>query len=313
MPRQLQGAQALMERMKTIAPIEKGGTGASTAAEAVQNLGGLSKDMIGQVGGMAQADQRGFIPSSILESMGLTIGYAITGPSSLVLGQTSIFRITNYNMLYPVSVSVSVGSYTLVGDEIHVLAPAVGTELTLTVGSRDLVLPLVDGGVEDPVILFPIEQTQVSAGSTFYTSEFIAGVATYSDWVEVSETEIIAAFPDGSAAVVCEGRCGEAGSVVLNVNGQNYGFGTSLTEREILRSQAATITITRSGTGSVRYRWVFPSSEHIATDWQIATDINFTNIVQESLNDMVNLTSWYVDMAPGDYYLRTKFHSSTFV
>lgn len=31
---------------------------------------------------------------------------------------------------------------------------------------------------------------------------------------------------------------------------------------------------------------------HESSDWQIATDAGFTNIVQESLNDTVNLTTW---------------------
>lgn len=33
---------------------------------------------------------------------------------------------------------------------------------------------------------------------------------------------------------------------------------------------------------------------HFSTDWEIATDVSFTNIVASSYNDEVNLTSWFV-------------------
>jgi hypothetical protein len=47
---------------------------------------------------------------------------------------------------------------------------------------------------------------------------------------------------------------------------------------------------------------------HISTSWQLATDLAFTNIVQESLNDTVNLTNWTVSNLTKNttYFVRCK-------
>jgi len=59
-----------------------------------------------------------------------------------------------------------------------------------------------------------------------------------------------------------------------------------------------------------------PSDTHVSTDWQIATDAAFTNIVYESLDDASNLTS--LDVPAGNlqdgtttYYVRVRHTGST--
>lgn len=49
---------------------------------------------------------------------------------------------------------------------------------------------------------------------------------------------------------------------------------------------------------------------HQSTDWQVATDVGFTNIVAQSLNDTLNLTSWQVtpQLTTGQtYYARVRY------
>lgn len=48
---------------------------------------------------------------------------------------------------------------------------------------------------------------------------------------------------------------------------------------------------------------------HHSTDWELATDILFTNIVQQSLNDQVNLLNWTLSGLSRSvkYYARVKF------
>ena len=67
-----------------------------------------------------------------------------------------------------------------------------------------------------------------------------------------------------------------------------------------------TPTITTSG-----YNFVGGSETNISTDWEIATDSGFTNIVKSSLADTVNLTSW-TPTALNDmtgYYVRARHKS----
>lgn len=50
-------------------------------------------------------------------------------------------------------------------------------------------------------------------------------------------------------------------------------------------------------------------STHESTDWQIADDIGFTNIINESLDDATNLTSYTVNSLPGatTLYIRVRY------
>jgi hypothetical protein len=51
---------------------------------------------------------------------------------------------------------------------------------------------------------------------------------------------------------------------------------------------------------------------HVSTDWQIASDIAFTNIVAQSLLDTTNKTTWVANglLANTQYYVRARFKSS---
>ena len=55
-------------------------------------------------------------------------------------------------------------------------------------------------------------------------------------------------------------------------------------------------------------------SYHEGTDWQLATDPGFVNIVQSVTNNSVNRTSWQVtDLLPGtDYYVRCRHKGTTY-
>ena len=51
-----------------------------------------------------------------------------------------------------------------------------------------------------------------------------------------------------------------------------------------------------------------PGVVHESTDWQIASDINFTNIIHESLNNQIDLLSYATILqTPGPYYGRSRF------
>lgn len=56
----------------------------------------------------------------------------------------------------------------------------------------------------------------------------------------------------------------------------------------------------------------FNESMHHGSDWQLATDITFNNIVQQSLNDTVEKTHWSIfDLLPGNtYYIRVRYKNA---
>ena len=50
--------------------------------------------------------------------------------------------------------------------------------------------------------------------------------------------------------------------------------------------------------------------DHVSTDWELATDALFTNIVQQSIGDTVNLNSWIINGLTEDqvYYVRVRYN-----
>ncbi len=55
-----------------------------------------------------------------------------------------------------------------------------------------------------------------------------------------------------------------------------------------------------------------PNITYTSTNWELATDSGFTNIVQQSLNDTVNQTSWSISGLTGGttYYVRIQYNGS---
>lgn len=309
--RQLQGPYGPIGKVNGIAPITKGGTGASSAAEAVSNLGGISTDSLGKPLGPIKADDQGRLPYTLLVNAGLLVGYSLEGPTNLVNGQTSIYRLTNWSTDTSVAVGVSAGSAVIVGDELHVTAPATGTSVTLSLGDRQIILPVLTPGSQLPVIISPVANSENPAQVTFKTAPFSVAAETYSDWVDVTTTgTTTVSVPTNAIGIEIEGRRGDAGAAYMTLSGNNYQLGVSTTRRRIDFVGQATLSILVNGTGSLKYRWVVSSATHTATDWEVSTDPSFSSLVTQSLNDTVNKTEWSTALALGSYYVRVRFYAT---
>ena len=311
MPRQLLNRKAPIGKMNAVAPIAKGGTGASSSFGAVQNLGGIPTSQIGQAGGLLKADSRGYLPISVLREAGFVVGYAVEGPTHLVHNQTSVFRLTNYNSLNPITVSSDVGEVVLVGKEIHVTAPETGSQMTIMIGERELVMQVVPFGPLAPEIVYPSNQTEIRNKTTVYAKPFQSLPDLYSEWETITETTgVLVSIPDGVVAIEVEGRRGVSGAAYVELGTKTYQFGVATTNRRLERITESSIKFWINGSGKLRYRWVYPASRHVATDWEIANDADFTVVLRRSTYDMVNLTAWEVDLPPGEYFIRTRFHGA---
>lgn len=297
--------------MTAIATISQGGTGATTPDAAVAALGGLSRSLIGKPSGLLQADSRGYFPISILTEHGFSVGYALEGPSRLVHGETSTFFITNYNSLESPVISVDVGSVTVREDEFDITAPLTGSAVTLTLGERTITLPVVPFAPLKPEIVSPGNDGEVQETVTVITHPFESANELYGDWMEIHDNTTVH-FPEKSVAIELRGRRGVSGVCYLSLEGSSYTCGISETRRKVERGQATQGTLVVSGTAALRCRFVFPSAKHIATDWEIAMDPDFKNLVAQSLYDTTHLTQWTVKLGLGAYYLRTRFYGESF-
>jgi len=308
--RQLQGPYGPIGKVNGIAPITKGGTGASSAAEAVSNLGGISTDSLGKPLGPIKADDQGRLPYTLLVNAGLLVGYSLEGPTNLVNGQTSIYRLTNWSTDTSVAVGVSAGSAVIVGDELHVTAPATGTSVTLSLGDRQIILPILTPGSQLPVIISPVANSENPGTVTFMTAPFSVAAETYSDWTDVTASgTTTVSVPSNAIGIEIEGRRGDAGAAYMTLSDRNYQLGISTTRRRVDFSGQATLSILINGTGSMKYRWVVSSATHASTDWEVATDAAFSSIVVQSMNDALNKTSWAITLQSGSYFVRARFNA----
>lgn len=309
--RQLQGPLGPLGKVTGVAPISQGGTGGTTPYDATVNLNGVSVSKFNQPNGPVQADEKGLFPIGLLTAAGLAIGYTLDGPTNLVNGQTSVFRLTNWSNTANVAVGISAGSVTLTNDELTVLAPATGTSVTLSLGDRQVILPVITAGSQIPVIVSPEANSENPAQVTFKTAPFSVAAETYSGWTAISTTGTTSvSIPSNAIGVEIEGRRGDAGAAYLTLSGNNYQLGVSTTRRRIDFVGQATLSILVNGTGSLKYRWVVSSATHTATDWEVSTDPSFSSLVTQSLNDTVNKTEWSTALALGSYYVRVRFYAT---
>lgn len=309
--RQLQAQHGPLGKVNGIAPIAKGGTGATTPEEAAVNLKAVPLSKIGQPGGPIQADSQGHLPIELLVATGKVIGYTIEGPDHLVNGEMSIYRFTNWETGAAVSVSVSAGTVEQVDDELHITAPSTGTSVQLTVADRVITLPVAPLGARAPIIITPTEGSENPAAVTFSTAPFAMASETYSDWTSVTAAGTTSvSIPSTAIAIEIEGRKGDLGQAYMLVAGRNCQLGVSTARRREAFTGQSTLSLILSGTGTMKYRWVYSSATHVSTDWQVATDSSFTNIVKQSLADTVNKTQWSTQLTNGNYFVRARFTAS---
>ena len=307
MLRQTQGALPPYPGATVIAPLNKGGTKASTPEDAVKSLGGIHKSKLGVVNGILKGDHAGKIPKEILGDQ-TAFGYSLDGPLSLVHGEIADYFITNFSSTRPVIVSVDAGSVSIVDEDIiRVQAPTSGSEVKLTIGSRTITIPLAPAGPARP----GLETTSANnATRIFYSTEFRGEPLGFGDWQTANDGTNSISVPAGTYSVDIRGQRAASGVAKLTMNGVDYSCGVAKTNRRIQLIDGAPVTITVSGSGSLQYRFISTPLKHYSTDWEIATDEGFTNIVKSSYNDTVNKLSWEVTLPSGNYYLRFRHKGS---
>ena len=89
-------------------------------------------------------------------------------------------------------------------------------------------------------------------------------------------------------------------SVALTADGTRLAVGASGKENGAIDNSGAV--------------YLYDISLHTSTDWQLSDTPDFSNILQESLVDTVNLTSWYgTDLQVSkDYYIRCRYNGSLY-
>lgn len=209
----------------------QGGLGTTTAQSAKVALNAIPIEDIDMPDGVVGLDSEGRIAASLIPELGVT-QIAVKGPTSVFVGQTVQYKITNYDMFTLYALEVISGSVSRIRDTIYYTAPTNAQPGGFTLNGRSIRPTIKPPGPVTPSITSPVNNA--------------VSVAT------------------------------------------SYAFTSSA------------------------FQQIGDASTHQSSDWQIATDIDFTNVVKSAINDTVNKTNWPVTGLTSNtaYFARVR-HLST--
>lgn len=180
---------------QTVRSIATGGTGATSLADAIGDLGGVSKEVLNQPGGLAVAGQNGLVdPANIPDSM--VVGTTLALRTALTAGSQAQLEITNYDMAatYRLDIQPNCPIFRS-GNSIFFTPPANGVytiqvnskKFYYTVGTQKPTKPAIayptaaQSGLSDQILMvgtvyadvggvpFQKARWQISASATFAT------------------------------------------------------------------------------------------------------------------------------------------------
>jgi len=319
MARQNQDAFGHVRQLSTITPINQGGTSASTKEQAVINLQGIDRRKIDQPLGIAGADAMGYLDRKYLEGTGLSAGVAIEGPAYLVKPaqgtRTSRLFVSNIHSLAYPTITVDhpdvEASMVLNWPYVEFTLPSTGTALTFAVNGRSLTIPLVEEGVEAPRLkLLPDSEHP----SVFYleASKFRSlghSDLTPASWITLPNGETTLHLDDTVHTLILEARKGQNGHLSFSSGEGLFTFPSSLASLELHPDTAQTLKLTALN-ASAQYALLTNTLVHTETDWQIAMDEDFTNLIIDEQSDTLHLTQLPVNLPEASFYARVRYRST---
>lgn len=157
-------------------PIEQGGTGATTAPQARQNLGALSVDRIGQPLGIVPLNANGKIPTQYLPPGDIN-SLSITGPLTVVIGGSIGYHVTDYDLDTTYTVTSSTGDIfqdPKAKPDIFFYLPNVLTSdnpnTGFTVNGVFYSIEVTPEVISTPVITSPIDNATLTVNTVLVTS-----------------------------------------------------------------------------------------------------------------------------------------------
>lgn len=160
--RHQQSRAAFVGEIRTEVTLDKGGSSATTAQAAVENIGGLHVSVIGTPNGVLGLDPRGKIP----KENDPRIFDTISGPKTLTAGSTGSYEITNYDSKRTYVITSDDGTVSRSNAFIS-FTPYSGllTDVaSFEINNRLVTIPLNSGvaPIAKPVIVSPVGNAVVS-------------------------------------------------------------------------------------------------------------------------------------------------------
>lgn len=267
----------------------------------------------------------------------------ISGNLTIYIGQTTTLTITNYDSATAYSVSASLGAASVSGNTItYIAGEAAGTAvLTVTADSatRDVSITVLAAGIATPTNTSPINGAVDQAGN-------ITLVASVFDWVGLADTHASTdwevATDSGFTTIVKSSTADSSNKTSISFTGLTlstlyywrvkyhgaarssvWSTPTTFTTITAGVSQPTNTSPADAATGQMgsvaltasAFGWVGVSTTHLSSDWEVATDSDFTTVVASSAADETNKTSWTVTglSVSTTYYWRVRYKGANSV
>lgn len=323
MPRQLQDGFGCVRPLSVITPIARGGTAADNAPQAVTNLGGISRTKIDVPNGVAGADQDGYLKMKYLEAIGLFSGISLEGPTKLVRSKPGapnrpIYYVTNYHS--PSTPVVNCATQQVMDSMVFDWpffsfdVPETGTEVVLNINGRDYAFPLVDDAIERPSILLKSGTTIPNAGlirASKYRTTGWTYIGDETNWTTLTEGEVEIPFVETYRSILVYGRAGTEGLIEVSDGEDVLVFPSAQIMMTIEPDYTGTVKILRRNATEGKYAILNNTMKQGATNWEIATDFNFNNVVLSETSAGAHKSSLPIALADGVYYARVQYQAGT--
>lgn len=235
MPRVLTSPSAGSTIVKPL-NISEGGTGATTAPSALNNLGAIPANKLDAPNGVASLDSQSKLNPSVLPVNEVSL-IAISGPSSLVVGQPGTFVITNFNVFTNYQVIAISGSVSRTGDTITYTAPGASGTSGFTINGKTVNVTVNAIQPNQPTISSPTNgSTNRDANVTVTSSAFSMNFGTdthfSTDWqlsTDAGFNNIVSSSSDDAVNKISWTVTGLTANTVYYVRarhkGTTYGYG----------------------------------------------------------------------------------------
>lgn len=310
--------------------IQGGGTEAKDYTTALNKLGGFSRDHVGEPDNLIPLDN-GKIDAQYIRDVNIS-NISIDGPLQLPINETAIYFITNYNSFANYTASCTVGEVKLNEGFVEYTAPPIPGNCGFTVNDRFFEIVATGSAIQRPIIIDPAVNQEVGIDYVFRASTYrvlnTPEPHTESDW-EISDTPdfsniLYSSYGKTQLTTWTQSDIEVDKILFIRVRYRSENLTSLWSEAVSFRSfTSRIIKPTVSGivipgfpnhslaVTSSAFEYIGTGTEqHISTDWQVATDISFTNIVGSATEDSVNKLSYtFNNLTPSTmFYFRSRYH-----
>lgn len=321
----------------TVVAVEDGGTGVNKLTQAAASVGVIPLSEKNVANGVASLDANSKVSLSVLPTQ-LDVDWVnVTGVFVLNVGNNYTFTITDFDSFKNYTVTCSNGTMTRVDAIISYTANSVLGNHTFTVNGRVFSFVIQSPTPQTPTITSPTANAVVQTTSYIFTSSAFVQIGDSSTHLN-SDWQI--ATDAGFTNVVFSTTADAVNKVSWTVPGlsNNASYFVRVRHRATNNNASAysptiafsisspipvTPTITSPADGSANmvtnpsfsssaFVALPDSSTHISSDWQIATDAGFTNVVFSATDSTTYKTSYNVSglSVNTQYFARVRYKSS---